>query len=105
MSSAATWQQYRTVVLDHGAQEVVDREQADRPRFEDQWRGVEWKLARSPQGGVPRFGSEPTRFLVYVFPKNAIAKTCELWVLYSYNDTEVQVHMVNAVSDDESEGQ
>ena len=97
------WPQYRTVVLDRRAQEFVDLESSRTPRFDDQWRGVEWRLARRPDTGIPRLAMNQTDFLVYVFPANEFATTRELWVLYSYNQDRVTIHAArfgDVVADD-----
>ena len=63
-------------------------------RFEDQWSGVEWHLARKPEKGRPRYREEPEKFLLYIPAANPIAKTRELWVLYSYDQNKVNVHAI-----------
>ena len=88
------WSVYRDVALEPQAQTFVDGAVSDGARFEDQWRGVEWLLARTPEKGTPRYPHEPTKFLIYVFPANQWAKTRELWVLYSYDDDRVTIHLV-----------
>ena len=93
-----SWTQYRTVVLDSRAQEFIDRDEQKAPRSDDQWRGVEWVLARIPESGIPRLSSHPTRYLIYVFPRNELARTKELEVLYSYGENEVRVHSVRFVT-------
>ena len=92
MANGPYWPQLRTIVLDRRSQEFVDREQQQSLRFEDHWRGVEWRLARTPEAGAPRVRSKPDGYLVCVIPANQLAKTRELWILYSYNQDEVQVH-------------
>ena len=71
------------------------------PRFDDHWRGVEWFLARRPEKGTPRSHQDATKYLVYVFPQNTSAKTRELWVLYSYDDDRVDIHLVRFGAEDE----
>lgn len=87
-----SWSQYLTVILDPRAQQFHDREREQTPRFEDQWRGVEWMLARTPGNGVPRLHKNRTKFLLRIFPSNNRANTKELQVLYSYNQNAVVVH-------------
>lgn len=93
MRSRHSWARYRTVVLDSRAEEFVNREQKNL-RFEDQWNGVEWILARTPDSGLPRLHSSPTNYLLYVFPENLLAETGKLEVLYSYDEDVVTVHAV-----------
>ena len=92
MANGPFWPQYRTVVLSHRAQEFVDREEKQAPRFDDHWRGVEWLLARTPEAGVPRKRTSHQNHLVYVIPANQLAGTLEICVLYSYDQDEVQIH-------------
>lgn len=86
------WLNARDVALDSKAEEFVDQMEAKNPRFEDHWRGAEWLLARSPEIGLPRDQHEPMKYLVHVIPGNPLAKTLELWILYSYNVDKVTVH-------------
>ena len=88
------WSVYRDVALDPQAQRFVDEATAQTPRFDDHWRGIEWRLARSPEKGTPRYHHEATKYLVHVFPQNKVAETRELWVLYSYDDVRVTIHRV-----------
>lgn len=90
------WLNARTVVLDPEAEKFVVRAEAAHPRFEAQWRGVEWLLARSPEIGRPRDPHEPMKYLVHVVPENSLATTHELWILYSYDIDEVTVHRARA---------
>lgn len=86
------WFNARTVVLDPEAEDFVRGAEAAHPRFEAQWRGADWLLARSPEIGVPRDSREPMKYLVHVVPENSLATTHELWILYSYDADEVTVH-------------
>lgn len=89
-----TWPHYRTVVLDDRAQQEVDRERHLTARFDDQWRGIEWKLSHAPGEGSPRVAENTTQDLVYVYPANAVVGTRAIAVLYSYNEDTVTVHAV-----------
>ena len=64
-------------------------------------------LPRIPESGIPRLSSHPTRYLIYVFPSNELARTKELEVLYSYGENEVRVHSVRfgTTQGDADEGQ
>ena len=85
------WSPLRNVVLDVQTQIFVDQNSAN-TRFEHHWRGIEWLLCRSPQKGLPRDPSTPTEFLIYVFGGSELAKTKEVWVLYSYDAHQTVVH-------------
>lgn len=86
------WATHRTVVLEKRTQEFVDEVHLLAPRFDDQWRGVEWLLARTPQVGTPRLTDKQEEYLICVFPRNNLAGTNELWVLYSYDKDQVVIH-------------
>lgn len=84
---------YRTVVLETAAQEFVDEQSKDLPRFEQRWMAVEWLLARNPESGTQRVVADP-EVCVYVFPEIELAGMRELWVLYSFDYNEVTVRAV-----------
>ena len=86
------WFNARTIVLDDKARHFVDQAEKEHARFEDQWRGAEWLLARSPEKGISRDQHYPMEYLVYVIPENSWAKTRELWILYSYDEDRVIIH-------------
>lgn len=94
MPSKQPWLPCRTVVLDDEAEAFVRAQEHQGSRFEDQWQGIEWLLARKPEYGSSRFPEEPCSYLVYVFPGDDLASTQELWVLYSYDQNEVVIHSV-----------
>jgi len=82
----------RTVLLDDAAQRFVDRSREKYERFEDHWRGITWRLARSPEKGIPRDPLKPDQYLNIVIPANLIAGTVEIWLLYSYTENETCIH-------------
>ena len=86
---------YRTIVLEEVAEEFVNEQnQVKNSRFEDQWRGVEWILARSPEEGETCGPENPGKFLVYVFTENQYAETRSVSVLYSYDENQVTIYSV-----------
>jgi len=89
--NGGTWPTYRTVILDQSVQEFVDEQVQVANRFEDQWNGIEWLLARSPHIGLPRDRNNPTTNVLYVVAANETAGTNEVWLLYSYTDSEVAI--------------
>ncbi len=98
MGSSAHWLLYRTVVLDPRAQESVDLELSKNTRFAELWRAVEWLLARTPEAGMPRLGTNPDKFLVCVISRDRVVEIQglpELWILYSYTQDEVLIHAVS----------
>ena len=86
------WPTYRSVILDKPAELFVTRSSKIAPRFDDQWSGVEVLLARIPEQGTPRNSNRPCQDLIFVYAAHKIAKTRELWVLYSYDQNQVIVH-------------
>lgn len=76
----------RTWILERHAQESLDAACKENPNIEDQVRGVEWMLARSPERGTQ---VAPDVYL-YVNRK-ATAFAALITVLYSYNEVEVTV--------------
>jgi hypothetical protein len=88
------WNTYRTVVYDALASGFLTQNTQPGDRFEDQWRGIEWLLSRTPGIGLPRDKQIPGRFNVVVVAGNPAARTREVWVLYSYEDHEVTVHAI-----------
>ena len=87
-----TWATYRTVVLDPRAEKFVAELGPNGNRFTEQWDGIEWLLARTPEIGVSRHSDQPSSFLLLAVGANEIAKTKDIWVLYSYSDGEVTIH-------------
>ena len=94
MSPLYPWAVYRTIVLDEPVRKFVDHESSKANRFEDQWDGVVWHLARKPEKGLPRYPQNPDKYLLHIFAANPLGSTRELWVLYSYNQNEVQIHAI-----------
>ncbi|KQU87538.1 hypothetical protein ASD12_08480 [Mesorhizobium sp. Root102] len=82
------------MVLDKRAQDFVDEHSVPGNRFEDQWHGIEWLICRKPEKGLPRHPQEPSKFLLLVVTGYDLAGTKEVWVLYSYDDSDVVVHAV-----------
>ena len=94
MANGPSWPVYRTVVLDPSAQTFVDDKSEHVDRFEEQWRGIEWLISRTPEVGRPRSMHVPTDFVLLVVARNEIAGTNDVWLLYSYSDAEVTIHGV-----------
>lgn len=76
MPATSLWIPCRTIILDKDAEEFVkENETSQDERFEDQWRGVEWFLARKPDQGIPRNPKEPCKYLIYNFSADKLANT------------------------------
>ena len=98
------WPTHRSVLYDHPAQAVLDQYTDPNDRFHHQIMGIEWLLCRTPQIGLPRSKNDITRFVLYVAKGNALAKTFDVWLLYSYDDESVCVHGVHVDGRDENAG-
>lgn len=88
------WKTYRTVVRDGPAEAFLRQNAVPGERFDDQWRGIEWLICRTPEIGLPRDKEQAGKFNLLVFAASDVAKTREVWVLYSYEDDEVTVHAI-----------
>jgi hypothetical protein len=88
------WPTYRTIIFDKRAESFLGANAVPGERFEEQWRGIEWLLSRKPDVGAPRYKSEPTKFLIYVVASNGYANMREVWVLYSFDDSNVTIHAI-----------
>ena len=88
----APWARRRSIVLDDDAQEFVDSTPSDQNRFGDQWEGLEWLLAHTPEVGKPRSSKQPTEFLLLPILKSEMADTRDIVILYSYDDNTVTIH-------------
>lgn len=94
------WVTHRTIAYEKPAQDVLDGFTDPHDRFHDQIMGIEWLLARAPNVGVPAQKDDPTHFLLLVTKGDTLAKTKDIWLLYSYNDESVTVHAVKVVVDE-----
>ena len=86
------WVTHRTITYDKAAQLVLDQFKDPHDRFHDQLMGIEWLLARTPNIGVSAQKDEPTRHVLYVSKGDDLAKTKDVWLLYSYDEEAVTVH-------------
>jgi hypothetical protein len=80
------WQRHRTWILEPHAQATVDAAVTEHPRIDEEIRGVEWNLVRSPEKG------DQVAPDVYLFINTKRRPNASLiTVLYTYNDNEVNV--------------
>lgn len=85
------WIRLLTIVLQPAAQEAADRYLGVLHRFGDAWDALQWLLARMPeQGLVQEVGG--TSFRLYAQASDPLARTPEIWIVFSFNDTEVVVY-------------
>lgn len=99
MNTKASWQTYRTVVLDADVESYIDKKENSAGRFFDQWLGLEWLLCRTPQIGTPRSSDLPRDFLLHVVAGDENFGLEEIWVLYSYDEGVVTVHAIKSAND------
>lgn len=97
MKTPTAWLTYRTVILDPGAQLVVNRHTKIGSRFQEQWDGIEWLLSRTPIVGVPHNRNAQFKNLLYVVAGCPTSNLHTIWVLYSYGNTDVVIHAVNVI--------
>lgn len=95
------WATHREIAYDAPAQAVIDAYVDPSARFQDQLMAIEWLLCRTPQIGLPRIAQSPTQFVLHVAKGDALAKTNDVWLLYSYDDQKVIVHGVHIDGRDE----
>lgn len=88
------WATHRQIAYDAPAQAELDKYTNPRDRLHDQLMGIEWLLCRTPQIGLARSKEQPTKFVLYVAKGDDLAKTSDVWLLYSYDDQAVEVHGV-----------
>lgn len=77
---------YRTFVLSEQARQEVDRAVAASPHIEEELRGVEWILVRSPEKG------DQVAPDVYLYVnRKAITGSSLFTILYIYDDVQIEV--------------
>lgn len=84
------FRQYREVVLDGNTADVVDEATSEHARFDEAWRGLEWLLARTPDVGSKATIND-VEWWLYVEQSDPIAKTPEIWVLYTADENQVRI--------------
>lgn len=87
-----TWVRFRTVVYDGIAQTTLDRQIALGDRTNEQMDGLEWLLSRTPEIGTPRQREKLNEHLLFVSRGDTVARTHDVWLLYSYDDQQVTIH-------------
>lgn len=91
---SSLWSTHRAIAYDAAAQTVVDGFTDPHDRFHDQLMGIEWLISRTPGIGVPATKEDRTKNVLAVFRGDELAKTTDVWFLYSYDDDTVSVHGV-----------
>jgi hypothetical protein len=89
------WQLLRSIVLESEASAEHDAFAAAFPRFDEQWRGAEWFLARTPEVGVSK-QHEGIPIYLLVRRGDPLANTPDLAVIYTFDEKEVVVHAIKA---------
>jgi len=91
----------KTIVLEHKAQTKADSVCESNPWFEDAFFALQWLLARTPDLGVDRHDGD-NGYKVYRQESDPIARTPEIWVLYSETENEVIFWDINIVEHTEN---
>lgn len=94
------WVVLRSVIEEQDVSETADQLSAKFPRFDDAWDALTWLLAREPnQKNAARraIGEPPTEYMVYIQAGDRIARTPDIWVLYTYTIDVVRIISINAV--------
>lgn len=94
-----SWQVLREVVEELDVSNYVDLFTEKFPRFEEAWEGLKWLLSRNPapKGSARREAVSGGEYRSYVSASDPLAKTPEIWVVYTYTDDQVIILGVNAV--------
>lgn len=86
----AIFRQYRDVFLDGDTAQIVDDATAKHHRFDEAWMGLEWLIARKPDVGI-RAVVGGVDWWLYVEQSDPVAKTPEIWVVYTADDDRVDI--------------
>lgn len=92
------WQALRQIVEELDVAEYVDLFTEKHKRFDEAWNALKWLLSRNPEpkGSYIKVTAEGRRYRAYVLAGDMLAGTPDLWVVYSYTDTEVVILSVHA---------
>lgn len=82
--------QARTIRWAISASDAVDAAREKHGRFGEAVDGLEWLLARKPDVGSPALVHGET-WWIYVIAGNYASKNPEIWVLYKFDDSFVDV--------------
>lgn len=76
----------------------IDEFSASIPRFDEAMEALKWLLARNPQpDGSLRREVGDVWWTAYVQAGDALAKTPDIWVTYTFDANEVVIFGVNAL--------
>lgn len=93
----------RTVILNNGVEEKVDAATQKFNRFDEAFHALEWLLARKEKLGTAKIGA-PNDERVYVQAGDEIARTPEIWVVFSESDDEVTIWDINVKENENDAG-
>jgi hypothetical protein len=94
------WIVLRTVIEETAVSKAGDAFSQVFPRFDDAWDALKWLLAREPaQKNAARHVANggTAAVMVYVQAADPLAKTPEIWVVYTYTSDSITILGVNAV--------
>ena len=102
------WLKLRAVVVLPDAQAEIAEARKHYQRIDESIDGLKWLLSRNPQPA----GSFPTvlnhiQFTMYGWRGTGDVGMPDMWVVYAFDDDEVQIHGINAMEPgkDEEEGE
>lgn len=90
------WLQFRTIIEDPEVQKAVDR-LSKKPRFNDAWDALRWRLARDGQNLGQSITFRNRRFRLYKQDSDPLAKTPTITVVYSYELPESQEIFIHEI--------
>src|SRR6266849_10953198 len=93
------WLKLRVVVLTEDAEMELEEARHQFARFDDAWDGITWLLARNPTP-VESFTTtwNGQEFVLYGFEGDLAAKIPNMWLVYQYDDEQVTIHGINAMT-------
>jgi len=89
-----SWELLREVVEALDVSEYVDLYTEQFPRFAEAWDGLKWLLSRTPElknSAVYKGDDGDTAYRAYALASDPLAGTPEIWVVYTFSDTQVIV--------------
>jgi hypothetical protein len=96
---AMPWIQLRRVICTPDAQAEAGSAIERFPRFKEMWQGLHWLLERNPEPpGSFRTTYHDKPYIMYCVDGIDPVGTPNVNLVYEYNDEEVQIHGVNAIS-------
>lgn len=83
----------REIVKEHVVSEMIDSEAAKYDRLYEIIMGLEWRLAREPEGGMVIPGTNPLKYLMKLSANKSLGLPSVL-ILYDFNDIQVRIYRI-----------